>query len=320
MTAPSGFIEFPFHDGEIAARRRAGVTSGGAAIRAIMPDQHRQFFAGLRYLLIAALDPDGAPAATMLFGQPGFVTSPDPVTLRIDGVPAADDPVGALLTEGAPIAVLGIDLATRRRNRANGTIAMAGAGGITVAVAQSFGNCPQYIQSRSLISPPIGRGAATERLGGLDGAARQAIRAADTFFVASSSGARGGPAFGADISHRGGRPGFVRVDGDTLTVPDFHGNRYFNTLGNILLEPRVALLFPDFRTGSLLHVSGEATVEWESPEAAAFTGAERLWRVRVSNVWRRTGALPGDWAFGGYAPTTGRTGQWADGRHAGWTP
>jgi uncharacterized protein len=314
VTAPSGFIESPFHDGEIAARRRAGVRSGSAAIRAVMPEQHRQFFAGLRYLLIAVLDPGGAPAAAMLFGQPGFVASPDPVTLRIDRLPSADDPVGGLLTKGVPIAVLGIDLATRRRNRANGTIAMAGAGGITVAVTQSFGNCPQYIQSRSLISPPIGQGAVTERLGGLDSAARQTIHAADTFFVASSSGARGGSAAGADISHRGGRPGFVRVDGNTLTVPDFHGNQYFNTLGNILLEPRVALLFPDFRTGGLLHVSGEATVEWESPEAAAFAGAERLWRVRVAHAWRRIGALPDDWAFDGYAPATERTGQWPDGR------
>jgi uncharacterized protein len=314
VTAPSGFIEFPFHDGELAARRRAGVRSGSAAIRAVMPDQHRRFFAELRYLLIAVPDPGGAPAAAMLFGLPGFVSSPDAVTLRIGRLPDADDPVGGLLTEGAPIAVLGIDLATRRRNRANGTIALAGAGGITVAVTQSFGNCPQYIQSRSLTSPPIGRNAVTERLGGLDSAARQTIRAADTFFVASSSGTRGGPASGADISHRGGRPGFVRVDGDTLTVPDFHGNRYFNTLGNILLEPRVALLFPDFRTGDLLHVSGEATVGWESPEAAAFAGAERLWRVRVSNAWRRTGALPANWAFDGYAPTTERTGQWPDGQ------
>ena len=41
-----------------------------------------------------------------------------------------------------------------------------------------------------------------------------------------------------DISHRGGRPGFVRVDGDVLTIPDFRGNRYFNTLSNLLLEQR----------------------------------------------------------------------------------
>jgi hypothetical protein len=58
-----------------------------------------------------------------------------------------------------------------------------------------------------------------------------------------------GAAFGADISHRGGLPGFVRVQGDELTIPDFRGNRYFNTLGNLIAEPRASLLFIDFEKG-----------------------------------------------------------------------
>ena len=67
---------------------------------------------------------------------------------------------------------------------------------------------------------------------------------------------RRGAAYGADISHRGGRPGFVRVDGDVLTIPDFRGNRYFNTLGNLIAEPRASLLFVDFETGDLLQLQG----------------------------------------------------------------
>ena len=54
------------------------------------------------------------------------------------------------------------------------------------------------------------------------------------------------PTGGMDVSHRGGRPGFVKLDGDTLVVPDFRGNRYFNTLGNLVSDPRAALVFVDF--------------------------------------------------------------------------
>jgi hypothetical protein len=67
---------------------------------------------------------------------------------------------------------------------------------------------------------------------------------ADTIFVASRSRTEIRVSDGVDISHRGGRPGFVLVDGDTLT-PDFPGNRYLNTLGNLLSEPRGSLIFAD---------------------------------------------------------------------------
>ena len=61
----------------------------------------------------------------------------------------------------------------------------------------------------------------------------------DTFFVASYADDGDDAARrGVDVSHRGGRPGFVQVDGDVLTIPDFAGNFHFNTLGNLLVNPR----------------------------------------------------------------------------------
>ena len=111
-----------------------------------------------------------------------------------------------------------------------------------------------------------------ESLDHLDGAARAAIAAADTFFVASRSRAGNGAMFGADISHRGGRPGFIRVDGDVLTIPDFRGNRYFNTLGNLLAEPRASLLFVDFASGGLLQLTGHGRSGLERRGAAGLCG------------------------------------------------
>jgi len=290
----------PFHVGEQEAQTRVGVRLHGAPIRDWMTDQHRLFFAGLPFLLAATLDGEGWPVATALAGPPGFVSSPDPRTLRIAVPPDADDPAAARLRPGVLIGLLGIDLGTRRRNRANGTALAVDESGLTIAVRQSFGNCPQYIQARDVGRAPGGASAvrlATERLGSLDEEARDLVASADTFFVATGSSGRGGEADGMDVSHRGGRPGFVRVNGEVLTIPDFRGNRYFNTLGNLLLDPRAALLFVDFDTGSLLHLRGRAEIVWSEAEVRGFAGAERLWRVRVDAAWRRRGMLPLRWAF-----------------------
>ncbi|MFC4171270.1 pyridoxamine 5'-phosphate oxidase family protein [Microvirga sp. GCM10011540] len=284
----------PFHAGELEVQARAGVQAAGGAIRDFMPEQHRAFFGLLPFLPVATTDQDGWPVATILTGRPGFIASPDPGSLHIATLPDAADPVRPYLASGAQVGVLGIDLGTRRRNRANGVIASTGADGILISVHQSFGNCPQYIQVRD-VRPADSWPGVPEPIEGLDGPARTWIGQADTFFVASGSGSVTGPAGGVDISHRGGTAGFVHVDGDTLTIPDYRGNRYFNTLGNLLLDPRAALLFVDFGSGDLLHVQGEVEILWESGGTWGFEGAERLWRLRVARAWRRKGALPLRW-------------------------
>ena len=299
---------YPFHEGELRAQQLAGGGSGGAAIRPFMPDQHRLFFAGLRYLFVGALDDAGWPVATVLTGEPGFVQSPHPQVLVVDGLPDHLDPVGHHLKAGAPIGLLGLDLATRRRNRANGRIGMIGEDGIGIAINQSFGNCPQYIQIREVRrAAPSGRPSIA--LQGLDQAARDMIARADTLFVATSSGAVAAHG-GVDISHRGGLPGFVRIDGDVLTIPDFRGNRYFNTLGNMLVEPRAALLFVDFERGDVLQLQGRTEIVWEGADVSQLTGAERVWRFAIETGFRREAALPLRFTFSAYAAQTVRTGIW----------
>jgi len=301
----------PFHQGELAAQARAGVESPrGAGIRDFMPDQHREFFAMLPFLLVGSADHRGWPTATILAGPPGFVTSPDPRTLIIKAAPTPEDP-GGNFDAGSQVGLLGIDFATRRRNRANGVVVVREHEGFTVAVEQSFGNCAQYIQARGLDPVAYSDRHPAEPLAHLDAQARDRIAGADTFFVATGSGMRGGDRDGIDISHRGGRPGFVRVDGDTLTIPDFKGNRFFNTFGNLLLEPRAALLFVDFLSGDLLQLQGKAEVVWDAgDELTRLAGAQRLWRFEIARGWRRPGAVPLRWRFREFAPTTEATGTW----------
>jgi len=301
--------EDPFHEGERAAQALAGLASHGAGIRRFMPDQHRDFFAGLPWLFAGVLDGEGWPLATVLTGEPGFASSPTPTTLSIRALPGAGDPANEALRPGAPIGLLGIEFETRRRNRANGLVSARNASGFAVSVEQSFGNCAKYIQTRRPLGLTLGEPASLEALGGLDDGACTMIGQADTLFIASAAPS-GHPRGGPDMSHRGGRPGFVRVEIDVLTVPDFAGNHYFNTLGNLLLEPRAALLFIDFATGTTLQLQGTVEIVWHGPELARLDGAERLWRFHITRGWRRRNALPLRWSAPEFAPTTLQTGSW----------
>ncbi len=134
------------------------------------------------------------------------------------------------------------------------------------------------------------------------------IAEADTFFVASYVDVDGERS--VDVSHRGGQAGFVQVEGNRLTIPDFAGNLHFNTLGNLLLNPRAGLLFIDFNTGDLLQLSGRTEIILDGPQVEAFQGAERLWTIDVEQVVRRPAALALRWRFDGVSPTSLLTGTW----------
>jgi uncharacterized protein len=143
----------PWHRGEREVHRRLGISEaieaiGGHNIRPFMPDQHRLFFAQLPFMLVGSVDRTGRPWASLLSGSPGFVQSPDPRLLHVAALPAPGDPLVDALVPGGRVGMLGIELPTRRRNRVNGRIAAADDKGFTLAVEQSFGNCPQYIRTR----------------------------------------------------------------------------------------------------------------------------------------------------------------------------
>jgi len=285
-------IPDPFHKGELIAQALAGVDPFNAPIRNRMPDQHRTFFPLLPFLALAVADADGWPLATLVQGPPGFATSPDPARLDVAALPAPADPVRRHLAAGARVGMLGIDLATRRRNRLNGVVAALGESGFAVDVAQSFGNCPRYIHVRAL--QPVERvpGPVTTFETGLPARARAMLAETPTLFVASASGADAQDgAAGLDISHRGGPAGFARLEGDVLVVPDYAGNRYFNTLGNFLAEPRAAIVVADFATGDVLQLQGVVEVDWEAAEPERTPPVERTWRFRVVRGWLREAAF-----------------------------
>lgn len=308
-----------WHDGERFLQERHGAAErmaevGKRVVRDFMPGQHREFYAQLPFVVLGSVDAAGDAWATFVEGRPGFMSSPDPTRLDIAMQPDPHDPATHGLTSGQPVGLLGIELHTRRRNRMNGVLTTTDAG-LQVAVDQSFGNCPRYIQLRDFTvtrdpgGPFGGNVDESNRLG--DGA-RALIEAADTFFVASYADRT--ERRQVDVSHRGGRSGFVRVARDgTLTIPDFDGNLFFATLGNIVLNGKAGLLFVDGEAGDVLQMTGDAAVSLDSPEIATFQGAQRLWTFRPRRIVRRPAALALRWTLrdDGWSPHSLMTGQWS---------
>jgi len=308
----------PFHAGEMHAQERAGVRSqmekiGGAVLRSYMPEQHRAFFPLLPTLFLGAADAAGDLWATMLWGTPGFVRSPDETTLRIDARLQPDDPLFASTRADVQVGLLGLQFETRRRNRANGRIASTDERGFDFALRQSFGNCPKYIQTReplAILSTKTA-GPAVAGDGALPDAAAALIRRSDTFFIATAAGRASGAAHGVDVSHRGGRPGFVHIDAQgAMCWPDFQGNNFFNTIGNLVADGRAGLLFIDFERGDLLHLSGRAEVVWNGADVESFAGAKRLLRFNTTRHLFRLGALPLRWGLCEQSPHLDTTGTW----------
>lgn len=317
---PPDLASSPFHEGERQLHRLTGQAEvieqrGRAMIRDHMPDQHRTFFAQLPFMLAGGLDAQQQPWATLWAGPPGFAHSPDPHSLVLQPRMVAGDPLARAWRVGTPIGLLGIEPHTRRRNRMNGVLTGVGPEGLQVAVRQSFGNCPKYIQPRQVCwhagdttlapgaRPADTAAITTAETACLSTQATALIRGADVLFIASASAEARQPhrlgGLGLDVSHRGGVPGFVRVstspcEGATqLTLPDYAGNQMFNTLGNILQEPRIGLLFVDFEARRLLWLAATATVATHSPDLADHPGAQRLLRIRIVHGWfSAPGSLP----------------------------
>jgi hypothetical protein len=309
----------PYHAGELAVQARAGVQELarriGNSIGPSIPAAAQEFLRGQPLLVVASLDADGRVWASLLAGPPGFAQALDERTVLITARPAAGDPLGDNLRTGAPIGLLAIEFATRKRMRLNGVaeVLSPGTGGrpgaglpFRVHAHQVYSNCPRYIQAREWTAIPDGRASdepgaspTLSRGRALTADQQRWIERADTFFIATAH-----PEGGADASHRGGLPGFVRIQDDgRLVFPDYAGNTMFNTLGNIVANPSSGLLFVDFETGATLQLTGRADVIWDADRTAEFAGAERVVAFDVDEAIEIAGAYPLRSRFVGYSPS-----------------
>lgn len=285
-----------FHEGELAVQRRAGVQQvarrvAQASIESELAPEVQAFLGHQLFVCCATRTPDGRVWASMLVGAPGFVSAVDRGRLLLAARPAAGDPLEQALAAGpAPLGLLALQASTRTRIRING-IATRGDRGILVEIEQVYGNCSKYIAARVPVELLAGGHADPSRRHSerLQPHQRELVRGADTVFLASVH-----PGHGADASHRGGRPGFLEVDDDgrRVLLPDYTGNRMFQTLGNLTVDPRIGMLVVDWHTGATVQLTGTAEIAWDGPQVARHPRADRVLTIEVEAVAQQARALP----------------------------
>jgi predicted pyridoxine 5'-phosphate oxidase superfamily flavin-nucleotide-binding protein len=299
-----------FHEGELAVQARAQATDGlrgkGNFIGDGIPAGALQFVEQQNMAVIGSMDEQGRVWASAVFGPAGFIRAHDPHTLEC--IPtltttARTDPLWRNVQTNTGVGLIIIELASRKRLRVNGHLRKTGAAAYRIDVEQAYPNCPKYIQRRQVKYVSTSASAANGDSGKIGHRLvpdqQTLIRQSDTFFVTSAH-----PERGLDASHRGGQPGFVRVLNDSLLrIPDYPGNKMFNTLGNIQSYPHVGLLFIDFSNKRLLQISGSAEILWDVHEAIDTTGGtRRCWQVTVE-TWRESPSpLDMDWELIEYSP------------------
>ncbi|MFE9773118.1 pyridoxamine 5'-phosphate oxidase family protein [Streptomyces sp. NPDC005931] len=285
-----------YHAGSRTVQERVGVRDHadhvGRSIGQDIKPVAAAFLALQPLLVVGAAAPDtGRVWASPLTGAPGFVRATGPRRMSVTGGPGPADPLStALATDGTRVGTIALDPRTRRRMRLNGRLRLT-AGGFAVEADRVFANCPKYLQRRRSYETVAGRiPGSARRTPELTDAQRAFVTGADTFFIATVH------ADGADASHRGGNPGFVRVTSPTeLTWRDYPGNAMFLTLGNLAADPRAGLLFLDWTTGTTLALTGEAR--------AGFTpDGERRVRFTVTGTVQTPNALPLRWSAPEYSP------------------
>jgi len=280
-----------FHNGELAVQARAGVSEAarqtGRIVRNRLLPGAQEFIERQIMVVSASLDSQGRVWASLLQGMPGFIRVVDEYTLHLTLDPSrldTADPLWTNIHTEKRIGLLLIEFETRRRLRINGTVSRVHPDSLTVSIQTCYPNCPKYIQQRQTTGVWLTREGQPAREGRtLTGVLARAIGASDTLFVASAH-----PDAGADVSHRGGHPGFIHViDEKTLRIPDYAGNNLFNTLGNFHAYPRAGVLIPDFRSGHFIQLIGTPQIEWDRQHAQQTTGGtHRYWRLHVAG-WRQ---------------------------------
>src|SRR5215204_5743775 len=232
-----------FHEGELAVQERVGVSRQasrvGASIHPNIPPLAQDFLEQQPYVFAGSIDKKGRVCASILVGEVGFLQVLSDRTIRIDS-PATDNLLFENLKTDDRIGLLAIEFETRRRMRANGRARIAD-DSIIIRTEEVFSNCPKYIQARfwEREEQAQNKTGLAESFDALTGDQIRFIENADTFVIASAHQTRG-----ADVSHRGGNAGFVKVlDDRTLIFPDYSGNMMFQTLGNLQLNPKCGLLF-----------------------------------------------------------------------------
>jgi predicted pyridoxine 5'-phosphate oxidase superfamily flavin-nucleotide-binding protein len=289
---PNSQVNSPFHSGELSVQSSLGVEDEAAQLKGIITDRLPaiaiKFITSFEFLFIASVDGEGRAWTSILTGQKGFSVATSENIISIDS--RTDELVSSNLKQCKLVGLLYINFRSRARLRINGE-ALTAHFPLRIKTEQVYFNCPKYIQARTFRSVETHETQAVIRFEKFNDRHEALIRSADTFFISSYVREQG-----ADCSHRGGQPGFLEVSDDkTITWIDYPGNNLFNTLGNLLINPKCGLLIINFESHSVLQMTGEASM---------ILGHSKQMHIQftLSQLNEIQGAIPFEWTFLQYSP------------------
>ncbi|KAK5945913.1 hypothetical protein PMZ80_000052 [Knufia obscura] len=179
------------------------------------------------------------------------------------------------------------EVSERASTEGKGQASKTGNAQLVVQITQSLGNCPKYLNKKTIKSYPSAKPRLVSESTLLTEEAFSHVHNADMFFLASR-----GPE-DMDCNHRGGPPGFIRVQQPTdstqpqssvLVWPEYSGNNLYQTLGNIMHDPKIGIVIPDYTAGNVLYVSGHAEVLLDQAASSVIQKSKLAVRFTISSA------------------------------------
>ncbi|CAD0091450.1 unnamed protein product, partial [Aureobasidium vineae] len=306
-----------FHEGEKLMQKKLRVPEMDNPTIPMLSPQLSTMLQRAPLLAFGTLDPEGRPWTTVWGGRKGFSQPLGNSMVGIrTSVASKLDPVVEVLVgrdakgeivkeegEGRLLSGLAIDLDTRKRVKLAGKM-VAGTLGSTDGEDGTYANVQQGVlqlvaridESLASTNPRLVSDSVP-----LDERAVELIHKVDLMFLSTSSGSS------MDTNHRGGPPGFVRCvsqDGrcTQFIYPDYSGNRLYQSLGNLMLEPKAGFCFPDFDTGDCLFVTGHAEVLFGQDAAEVMPRSNLAVRVTITAARLVASVLPFRGNTGEFSP------------------
>ncbi|KAF2152950.1 oxidoreductase FAD/NAD(P)-binding protein [Myriangium duriaei CBS 260.36] len=315
-----------FHEGEKMMHEKLRVPERDNPTMPLLSPQAANMLIRAPLLAVGTLDAEGRPWTTLWGGEKGFsrplgnsivgirtpvAATSDPVVEALVGH-KADGEVVQETGKGRMVSGLSIDLETRKRVKLAGRM-MAGALDsnqepdtentaeapssrqgllqLVLKIDESLGNCPKYLNKKEIVPSLTAPRLISDSVPLQDNAVHL-IQKSDLFFMSTKHSE-----FEMDTNHRGGPPGFVRVipsdDGPTQFVyPEYSGNRLYQSLGNMLLDPEAGFCFPDFDTGDCLYVTGTTQILFGQDAANVMPRSNLAVKVTITAARYVSAVLP----------------------------
>ncbi|KAI5196909.1 oxidoreductase [Aureobasidium subglaciale] len=328
-----------FHEGEKSMQKRLRVPEMDNPTIPMLSPQASNMLQRAPLLAFGTLDTEGRPWTTVWGGRTGFSRPLGNNMIGIHtSVAATLDPVVEILVgrnakgeivkedgEGRLLSGLAIDLETRKRVKLAGRMIAGTLGGtddkedseissqqgvlqLVARIDESLGAL-KYTAGAEIYklthSKAIARTATNPKLISsstcLDQRAIDLIHKVDLMFLSTSSGSS------MDTNHRGGAPGFMRcIPGENtcsqFVYPEYSGNRLYQSLGNMVLEPKAGFCFPDFETGDCLFITGTTEILFGKEAAEIMPRSNLAVRVTVHEARLVAAVLPFRGNTGEFSP------------------